>query len=299
MLLTPAMMLQQQPASPVLTPAAVPAPAPPAAPPAASAPACSSSARLLGVVKFYDATRKYGIATLSDGREIFVLQQALPINCQPAENDEIEFDIEVVVRASGSEKLEAKNILLRKCSSSTTSPTATASSSTSSSSSSSSPSPSSALAVDLFSVTQATNSMGALQLKSGGGAASDPFGVVPASSKKVGASIPMPSSTKHSNSKKSNNTRQRNSNKKNSQQAKQQSGASSKQQQPNTHASSSSKKNNSRGKKGKRTPSNKQTNKPRNQQSQSQTETPPKFAESTLFQSPDPSKLPMPTFSFD
>ena len=297
MLLTPAMMLQQQPASPVLTPAAVPAPAPPAA----AAAACSSSARLLGVVKFYDATRKYGIATLSDGREIFVLQQALPINYQPAENDEIEFDIEVVVRASGSEKLEAKNILLQKCSNSTTAPTATASFSTTTSSSS----PSSAPAVDLFSLTQATNSMGALQLKSGGAAASDPFGVVPASSKKVGASIPMPSSTKHSNSKKSNNTRQRNSNKKNSQQAKQQSGASSKQQQPNTNASSSSssssssKKNNSRGKKGKRTPSNKQTNKPRNQQSQSQTETPPKFAESTLFQSPDPSKLPMPTFSFD
>jgi cold shock CspA family protein len=95
MLLTPAMMLASQPA-----------------PTAAilEQNQANTSPREKGIVKFYDPKRKYGIATLDDGREIFITHSSLSNSYIPVENDTIEFEVNVTIRSSGSEKLETKNI---------------------------------------------------------------------------------------------------------------------------------------------------------------------------------------------
>ncbi len=120
-----------------------------------------------GTVKFFDAKRMYGMATIDEPerREIFIMHKSLSKNYVPVENDTIEFEIDITIRSSGSQKLETKHT------------TATATPSTALLTSAVSTSSNS---VDQFSVVQATSNLGTLTLNKST-MPTDPFSVVQAS----------------------------------------------------------------------------------------------------------------------
>ena len=280
MLLTPSMMMQMPAERQTV-------PTPPAT-------------RSHGTVKFYDPKRKYGMATLSDGREVFILQSSLPSDYVPVEKDNIEFDVDVKVRSSGSEKLEARDIVLQSRSATIHIPTATATATTMPAAvpTSTSSNHHNSSALDVFSVVQATNSMGAMQMQTSSSQPSqqqpplDPFGVVQASAKIGSIAVPTPSSKTKT---KRSTTKQRNKSKKKNNYS---TGETKQQQQQQQNSKNKNKNKNNCNNRGGKKP-NRSFKKTQNQSSKQQlpqNTTPAKFAESTLFQSPDPSRLPMPKF---
>ena len=245
-----------------------------------------------GTIKFYDPKRNYGMCTLQDGREVFVLSKSLPVNYIPVENDTIEFDLDIQVRSSGSEKLHAQNITFLSSPSSSSSITSSATTKINTSPLTTT--------TDAYSVMQASNKMSLLQLKptptvptnrsnSKSDSKADPFSVVKASVT-TGATTPT---TKTTRTTKKSATKQRSSNKKKNNQQKE-----GKLRQQGNKSNKSNKSNKGiNGKKSKPSPIQKQNHpKPAKRRQQASHNTPAKFAESLLFQSPDPSRLPPPKF---
>jgi hypothetical protein len=218
-----------------------------------------------GTVKFFDAKRMYGMATIDEPerREIFIMHKSLSKNYVPVENDTIEFEIDITIRSSGSQKLETKHTTLVHHASS---PTATATPSTALLTSAVSTSSNS---VDQFSVVQATSNLGTLTLNKST-MPTDPFSVVQASTNTNVAKSAAPN---------------KKSKRRTTQKKKQHSGESKKQQSKQSKPSTKSKTSNKKqaNNRAKRSNASNKLPKPAN--------TPDKFAESTMFQSPDPSKI--------
>ena len=72
--------------------------------------AANDVSRAVRVVSSVETFSAAAVFVSQDGREVFVLSTSLPVNYIPIENDTIEFDLEIQVRSSGSEKLHARNI---------------------------------------------------------------------------------------------------------------------------------------------------------------------------------------------
>ncbi len=262
MLLTPAMMLASQPA-----------------PTAAilEQNQANTSPREKGIVKFYDPKRKYGIATLDDGREIFITHSSLSNSYIPVENDTIEFEVNVTIRSSGSEKLETKNITCIQSSLIESNKSTTTTTNTSTTKNSATENKYIPLPVDNFSVVQPSNASDNPQFNTTPASQVDPFSVVQASTN-VSCTDSAP---------KNNKTKRRPQRKKKKQT--QNNGESKNQQANNNKNNNKNNKNNRSKRSGIR--SNKQGDRPNNSPVVTN-----KYADSVMFQSPDPSKLPKPNF---